>query len=70
MVARDSVPGFDEVGISTLDRRGKGETRATTGELVNRLDAVQFHEGPCVDTLEGADVVVAPHLGEDGRWPR
>ena len=71
-VARDSVPGFDQVGISTVDRKGHVETRATAGDLVTALDAVQYGlgEGPCVDTLRGAYVVVAPHLGEDGRWPR
>ena len=70
-VARDSVPGFDQVGISTVDKKGKAHTRATAGDLVQVLDDAQYGvgEGPCVDTLRGADVVVAPHLGEDGRWP-
>ena len=71
-VARDSVPGFDQVGISTVDKKGQAHTRATAGDLVGVLDDAQYGlgEGPCVDTLRGADVVVAPHLGEDGRWPR
>ncbi len=70
-VAQDSVPGFDQVGISTVDKKGKAHTRATAGDLVGVLDDAQYSlgEGPCVDTLRGADVVVAPHLGEDGRWP-
>ena len=71
-VARESVPGFDQVGISTVDKKGKAHTRATAGDLVHTLDDAQYGigEGPCVDTLRGAEVVVAPHLGEDGRWPR
>jgi GAF domain-containing protein len=71
-VARDSVPGFDAVGISTVDRKGHVQTRATTGEVVRTLDAVQYDlgEGPCVDTLRETEVVVAPDLGADGRWPR
>jgi len=71
-VARDSVPGFDQVGISTVDRKGHVETRATTGELVRTLDAAQYDlgEGPCVDTLRDAEVVVVPDIGGDGRWPR
>lgn len=71
-VARDSVPGFDQIGISTVDKKGKVETRAVAGDLVPLLDSAQYDigEGPCVDTLRGADVVAAPHLGEDGRWPR
>src|SRR4051812_28480438 len=36
--ARRSVPGFDHVGISTIDRRGGITTRAATDDLVNRLD--------------------------------
>ena len=71
-VARESVPGFDQVGITTVDKKGTPTTRATTGELVRTLDAAQYglREGPCVDTLRGADSVVASHLADDGRWPR
>ena len=70
--ARDSVPGFDQVGISTLYKNGKVETRAATGKLVHELDSIQYTlaEGPCVDTLREAHVVVAPHIGHDQRWPR
>jgi GAF domain-containing protein len=71
-VARDSVPGFDQVGISTVDRRGNPQTRAIAGDLVLTLDKAQYEidEGPCVDTLRGSTIVMAPHLGQDGRWPR
>jgi len=71
-VARQSVPGFDQVGISTVDRRGKVRTRAVAGHLVERLDDLQYlrGEGPCVDTLKNADLVSAPHLRHDQRWPR
>ncbi len=71
-VARDSVPGFDHVGISTVDRKGRVETRAVAGDLVRILDAVQYDlgEGPCVETLRGAGAVVASDLAQDGRWPR
>src|SRR5215212_6658234 len=65
--ARSSIPGFDEVGISTLHRNGKVQTRAVTGDLVHKLDAAQYElgEGPCVDTLRDAHVVVAPRLRHD-----
>ncbi len=71
-VARDSVPGFDHVGISTLHKDGKVETRAATGRLVYELDALQYdlNEGPCVDTLRDAEVVAAAHIRHDQRWPR
>lgn len=71
-VARTSIPAFDAVGISTVDSRGKVLTRARTGDLVDTLDDIQYDlgEGPCVDTLRGADVVTAPHIRHDQRWPR
>ncbi len=72
--AQLSLPDFDAVGISTLDRKGKPETRAATGDLVWELDRIQYEldEGPCVDTLrEGkTGVVIAPRLAHDQRWPR
>jgi len=71
-VARETLPGFDEVGISTFDGRGNVETKAATGDLVHTLDRVQYElgEGPCVETLRGNPVVVAPHIRHDQRWPR
>jgi GAF domain-containing protein len=71
-VARDTLPGFDEVGISTVDRQGNVTTRAATSDLVRTLDKVQYGlgEGPCVDTLRDALVVVAPEIAHDQRWPR
>jgi GAF domain-containing protein len=70
--ARSSIPGFDQVGISTLQRNGEVQTRAATGDLVYKLDATQYElgEGPCVDTLREARVVVAPRLRQEQRWPR
>ena len=72
LAARDSVPGFDHVGISTMDKRGKVETRAATGQLVWELDELQYSlgEGPCVDTLHDARKVVVPDIRHDQRWPR
>src|SRR4051812_7022180 len=51
--ARRSIPGFDHVGISTIDKGGVITTRAATDDLVNRLDDLQYGlaEGPCVDAL-------------------
>jgi GAF domain-containing protein len=70
--AQLSVPGFDFVGISTIDRKGNVETKAATGNLVWELDKLQYGlgEGPCVDTLHEANVVVAPRIRHDQRWPR
>lgn len=69
--AQASVPGFDQVGISTIDRKGNVHTRAITGDLVQELDDLQYSlsEGPCVDTLRDADVVVVPDVRHEQRWP-
>ena len=71
-VARDSIPGFDQVGISEVRRNGTVETKAAAGDLVHRLDELQYSlsEGPCVDSLHDSDVVLAPHIRHDQRWPR
>jgi GAF domain-containing protein len=70
--ARNSVPGFDQVGISTVDSRGGVHTRAAAGDLVHKLDQIQYGlgEGPCVDSLRHASMVTAPTLRHDQRWPR
>jgi GAF domain-containing protein len=71
-VTRDSVPGFDQVGISTLPRHGKVVTRAFSGDLVLRLDAIQYElwQGPCVDVLKGSELVTASVLRAEQRWAR
>jgi GAF domain-containing protein len=71
-VARTSVPGFDQIGISTLDKGGEVVTRAHQGDLVLHLDDIQYglSEGPCVETLRGSALVTAPTLRHDQRWPR
>lgn len=72
-VARDSVAGIDEVGISTLEHRGRIRTRAATGDLVWRLDTLQYDlmEGPCVDTLRDQHVIAVPYIKRHAeRWPR
>lgn len=72
--AKLSVPGIDAVSISTLERRGQPVTRAGTDDLVWELDRVQYSldEGPCVQSMErdGTDVVQAPRLRHEQRWPR
>jgi GAF domain-containing protein len=71
-VACNSVSGFDQVGISTLRKDGRAETRAFTGELVLGLDDLQYglHEGPCSAALQGDDEVSVSSLRDEKRWPR
>ncbi len=71
-VACNSVPGFDQVGIATLDRKGEVVTKAFTGDLVLRLDDLQYslREGPCSAALQGDDAVSVSSLRDEQRWPR
>ncbi len=72
--ARNSVPDFGHVGISTLDKHGNLRTRASTCDLVKTLDSIQYGlgQGPGLDTLRQSDVhvVTAPDIRHDQRWPR
>ena len=70
--AKVSLPGFEHIGVSTVDADGNPSTRSASSGLVLELDDLQYGlwEGPCVDTLEGAPVVEAPHIQQDPRWPR
>jgi hypothetical protein len=72
MAARDSVPGFDLAGISTVDPRGRAVTRAVTDPLVLRFDELQYRldEGPCLDALGSPHVVSVPRIRHEQRWPR
>src|SRR5687768_6183910 len=70
-VACHSVPGFDHVGISTLEKRGKVRTRAFTGDLVLRLDEIQYglRQGPCSAALQGDQAMAVSSLMSEQRWP-
>jgi len=73
--AARAVPSAQHCGL-TLVRPGKRpETVAATGELPREVDALQYAcgEGPCLqasaDTPESGEVVRAPDLAHDERWP-
>jgi GAF domain-containing protein len=70
-VARNSVPGFDHVGIATVEKKGDIETRAAVGDLVLPLDKLQYslREGPCSAALQGNDEVSVSNLKHERRWP-
>lgn len=70
-VACNSVPGFDHVGIATVEKKGDIVTRAFTGDLVLPLDKTQYglSEGPCSAVLQGSEIVSASSLERELRWP-
>ena len=71
-VACNSVPGFDHVGIATLEKKDVIATRAFVGDLVVPLDKMQYglREGPCSAALQGDDTVCVSNLQHEQRWPR
>jgi GAF domain-containing protein len=70
--ARESLPGFEHVGIAILSRTGEVETKAATDPLVWELDRAQYDvdEGPCLSALREQSVVVVPDVRHEQRWPR
>ena len=70
-VARNSVPGFDQVSIATVKRHGDIKTRAFIGDLVLALDETQYtlREGPCSSVLQGSEIVSVSSLEHELRWP-
>jgi GAF domain-containing protein len=70
-VARNSVPGFDHVGIATVEKKGTIETKAFVGALVLTLDKLQYSlaEGPCSAALQGSEAMSVSNLQHEQRWP-
>ncbi|WP_435768819.1 GAF and ANTAR domain-containing protein [Nocardioides sp. SYSU DS0651] len=69
--AVETVPGFDDVGISVAHPDGEIETLAGTGLLVWELDDWQYKlgEGPCYDAIRGAGVRLMHDADAEERWP-
>src|SRR4051812_4827522 len=66
-----AIPGCDHCGVWVLD--GGEITRSIgTDQLVIEVDDMQLaeQEGPCVDALGGALVVLAENVADDPRYPR
>jgi GAF domain-containing protein len=70
--AVEMVPGCAHATITLRKRRGRAETVAATGEVVERLDALQYDlgQGPCLDAAFDRGNVVVDHTADDERWPR
>lgn len=71
----EAVPGVGHVSISLLERGRTVRPLVATGEMVRRLDELQFalDEGPSVDALHGEEPIVGMRVacpGDLDRWPR
>lgn len=69
--AAEALPTFNHVGVSTVEKDGQIITRASTSALALELDNLQYRlrEGPGVASMDGDNLVAAPYIREDARWP-
>jgi GAF domain-containing protein len=63
------IPGAEHAGI-TVVKHGRFATAACTSELVDQIDAIQYEigQGPCVQTSETHQAVIANDLEHEHRW--
>ncbi|WP_270887484.1 GAF and ANTAR domain-containing protein [Pedococcus sp. 5OH_020] len=71
-VARRSLDGINHVGVTLTHRDGRVQTQSASDQLVLDLDQLQYElrEGPCIDAMREAGVVVVEHAAREPRWPR
>ncbi|AYA23418.1 ANTAR domain-containing protein [Rhodococcus rhodochrous] len=71
-LARDTLPGSVGSGITLVDEAGTRSTSAATGQVVQRLDVLQYElgEGPCLTAARDTAVVRVDDLEQDRRWPQ
>ena len=63
----------DEAGIMLVHGKGRIETPAATGSVVDNAHQLQaeFNEGPCLDAVKGGDdTYLVTNTAEDPRWPK
>ncbi|MDP9434937.1 MAG: GAF and ANTAR domain-containing protein [Actinomycetota bacterium] len=66
-----TVPGAEHAGVSLVRSRRVVETPAATGDVVVRVDQVQYEtgQGPCLDAIWEQEVVELQDLSATDRWP-
>lgn len=69
--ARELIPHVTEASVSLVIGRREIQSRAASGELPLRVDALQSEsgQGPCLDAAYDQRVVRVPDLSKDKRWP-
>lgn len=67
-----NIDGCDAAGISIVHAKRKVETEAATGDMALTGDRLQYElgEGPCLDAIWQQEMVYAPDLATDPRWPK
>ena len=66
------VHGTEHAGITLVTGAGRLESRAATGPLPEKLDALQGEvgEGPCLQALWEQQTVRVDDMASEERWPR
>lgn len=70
--ARELIPHAAEASISLVTGRRTVQSRAASGELPRKVDALQSEtgQGPCLDAAYDSQVVRVPDMGTEERWPK
>jgi hypothetical protein len=71
-LAAQLLPHSDHCGITLIRPRTPPRTIATTDDLPDAVDALQYQvrQGPCLDAADSDPVVLAEDLAVDDRWPQ
>lgn len=70
--ALELIPHVTEASVSLVMGRRTVQSRAASGELPLRIDALQSEagEGPCIDAAYEERIVRVPDMSHEKRWPR
>jgi GAF domain-containing protein len=69
-LAAETIPRADGVGVTVVSN-GRYHTASHSDEEVMNVDRIQYDaaDGPCVEAFHRGEVVYAPFLADDHRWP-
>lgn len=70
--ALELIPHVADASVSLVVGRRTVESRAASGELPLRIDALQSAtgEGPCIDAAYEQRIVRVPDMRNEARWPK
>ncbi|MFD0484781.1 ANTAR domain-containing protein [Kineococcus sp. GCM10028916] len=70
-LAKDCIPGAEEVSVTLIEGGGKGHSAAFTGSLAAYLDERQYDRrfGPCLDAAETGQTVRIPDTSAETPYP-
>lgn len=68
--AAEAIPNAAAAGLTLIRGLDRPKTLAATGDLVERVDAIQYDvgEGPCLEAIEDNDITASNDLAREERW--